>query len=167
MPAPEAPFVRLMRGFTVNPDSGCWLWGGQTYPNGYGAIKCFGSMVLAHRLSYELHKGPIPSGMEILHSCDVKRCINPKHLRAGTHAENMAEAAARGRIPRGAGHPRFGLKNPRPNQANPVRVLGREYESQKSAERSLGLGNGTVRYWLKSHPEKAQTIGRVSDVVGQ
>lgn len=115
-------------------------------------------MALAHRLSYELHKGPIPDGLQILHSCDVKNCINPDHLRVGTHSENMAEAADRGRMRSGPLHPHYGRRNPRPKQANPVRVLGSEFESQKAAERALWLGSGTVRYWIKFHPNKATSL---------
>lgn len=162
MASAKPPFLRLVEGYQVNPDTGCWLWMGHKYHNGYGAIKVFGKMVLAHRLSYELHKGPIDANAEILHSCDVKHCINPDHLRTGTHAENMAEAAERGRMRRGPDHPMFGKKCTRPKQAKPVRVLGREFDSQKSAERILGLGSGTVRYWLNHHPKKAQLIERSS-----
>ena len=158
MPAPEAPYLRFLRGCTQCPDTGCWLWEGTKYQNGYGWLKAFGKVISAHRFSYELHKGPIPEGMAILHSCDVKHCVNPDHLRAGTHAENMAEASARGLMPKGEGHPQFGVRQKRPSQAKPVRVLGREYESIKEAERELGLGQGTVRYWLNNNPYRAQLI---------
>ncbi|APX88661.1 hypothetical protein BV394_02040 [Brevirhabdus pacifica] len=121
-------------------------------------MKVFGSVVSAHRFSYELHKGTIPDGLEILHSCDVKHCVNPDHLRAGSHAENMAEAAERGRMRSGADHPQFGKLQQRPKQAKPVRVLGKDYESIKAAERALGLGGGTVRYWLNHNPYRAQLI---------
>lgn len=152
------PYKRLMSGYSVCPDMGCWIWNGATYQNGYGWLKAFGQVVSAHRLSFELHKGPIPKGMHILHSCDVKACVNPDHLRAGTHADNMKEAADRGLMRSGARHPQFGVSQKRPNQANKVSVLGKEYESQKSAERALGLGSGTVRYWIKNNPNKAKLI---------
>ena len=158
MPAPIPPFKRLLSGYDQCPETGCWVWTGYLYANGYGGIKAFGKMVLAHRLSYELHKGPIPEGREILHSCDNKACINPAHLSVGTHAQNMADAADRGLMRSGEKHPMYGVKNPRPKQANRVVVLGKEYESQKAAERALGLGSGTVRYWLKHNPYRAQLI---------
>lgn len=158
MPAAVPPFRRLMEGYSLCPKRGCWLWEGATYQNGYGWIKSFGNVVSVHRLSYELHKGPIPDGMHILHSCDVRRCINPDHLRAGTHQENMAEAAGRGRMPSGAAHHNYGTSPKRPKQAHRCRVLGREFDSKKEAERALGLGSGTVSYWVKNHPEKAKVI---------
>lgn len=160
MAAAEPPFLRFLKGYTVSPDTGCWLWEGSKHQNGYGWIKAFGNVVLVHRFSYELHKGPIPAGLEILHSCDVKHCVNPDHLRAGTHAENMAEAAERGLMPQGEEHPGHGVSNPRPSQSNRVLVLGKEYESQKAAERALGLGSGTVRYWINNAPHKAQIISK-------
>ena len=155
MPIKEPPFARLMRSFDRDKETGCWIWSGAKYKNGYGWIKAFGKPVSAHRLSYELHSGPIPDGMEILHSCDNKSCVNPDHLRVGTHAENMREAADRGLMPSGRAHHMFGRKNPRPMQANRVLVLGVEFESQKAAERHFGLGSGTVRYWIKNNPSKA------------
>ena len=156
MPAARAPFLRLMEGFEADEISGCWDWKKTKYKNGYGWLKVFGKVVSAHRYSYELHKGHIPDGSEILHSCDNKGCINPDHLRVGSHQENMKEAADRGRMRSGENHPMHGKKNPRPRQANKVLVLGVEYESQKSAERALGLGSGVVRYWIKNNPEKAK-----------
>lgn len=160
MPAAKPPFRRLLANYAVNNVTGCWEWTGHKYPNGYGVIKVFGRDVSAHRYSYELHKGPIPHGLHILHRCDNKKYINPEHLRVGTHAENLAEAGERGCMKSGPDHHMYGRRNPRPNQANPVRVLGRVFESQKSAERAFGLGSGTVRYWLKSKPEKAQLLNQ-------
>jgi len=163
MPAPVAPFKRLLSGYDVLPDSGCWVWTGQVYRNGYGGIKVFGKMTATHRFSYELHKGPIPDGMHVLHSCDVKRCINPEHLRLGTHAENMREAAERGLMLSGPRHPRFGKPYPpgiKNRLSKPVVVFGKMYSSQKEAERHLGLGSGTVRFWLLNAPHKARSISQ-------
>jgi hypothetical protein len=77
----------------------CWLWTGTFYTqfggNTYGQIWLKDRRVSAHRASYVLHVGPIPDGLDILHSCDVKACVNPAHLRPGTHQENIAEAFAK------------------------------------------------------------------------
>ena len=86
------------------PDQ-CWLWKGGS-ANGYGQLagkhngeyKSF----LAHRFSYELHYGPIPSGKLIRHHCDNPVCVNPRHLAVGTHADNVADMVTRGRA-RGRG----------------------------------------------------------------
>lgn len=83
-------------------DNGCWLWLGATNSNGYGQIreKVDGkwTMLLVHRVSYELLVGPIPEGLNLLHSCDTPNCCNPEHLRPGTHLENMQDAKDRGRM---------------------------------------------------------------------
>jgi hypothetical protein len=77
--------------------SGCWLWTGHKKPNGYGQITINYKTLSTHRLSYELFKGPIPEGMYICHSCDVKACINPDHLWTGTHQDNMNDMTKKNR----------------------------------------------------------------------
>ncbi|WP_435266563.1 HNH endonuclease signature motif containing protein [Shinella sp. BE166] len=160
MPAPCPPFKRLLSGYTENDKTGCWEWTGHKYRNGYGVLKVFGRDVSAHRYSYELHNGPIKAGFSILHSCDNKSCINPEHLRQGTHAENMAEAKERGLMKskqKGRPSPAKGIRNV---SAKPVYVLGRVYGSMNEAERELCLGSGTVRFWTLNNPQKAKLISR-------
>jgi hypothetical protein len=63
--------------------------------------------VSAHRLAWEAANGrPVPDGLLVLHSCDNPPCVNPAHLRAGTHRENMGDKVARGRVRAGAAHGR-------------------------------------------------------------
>jgi hypothetical protein len=88
------PLVRLMRHVAVQPD-GCWLWTGNTNRGGYGqtfqGFQALGThkFVLAHRLMYELHKGPIPEGLQLDHLCRVRACVNPEHLEPVTNRENL------------------------------------------------------------------------------
>lgn len=72
------------------PFHSCWEW---TKPlsDGYGRVWIKSKYVKAHRLSYELFVGTIPQGASILHSCHNRACVNPKHLRIGTHQENMQD----------------------------------------------------------------------------
>lgn len=75
----------------------CWLWLGATNESGYGTVSVDGKTKLAHRQSYILHKGPIPTGLLICHTCDVRTCCNPEHLYAGTHEDNMRDVRLRDR----------------------------------------------------------------------
>lgn len=79
--------------------SGCWEWQGTKVQGGYGRFGVNGNMRLAHRVAYEAFVGPMPEGAETLHSCDNPPCVNPEHLRAGTHQDNMRDRSARGRNP--------------------------------------------------------------------
>lgn len=86
---------RLEEKYQVTP--ACWEWIAGVDGKGYGVIKVNGKGARAHRVAYELYIGPIPEGLELMHQCDNPRCVNPGHLRPGTHAQNMAEMAARKR----------------------------------------------------------------------
>ena len=79
------------------PESGCWLWEGAWFPNGYGSITINRKAHGAHRVSWELFRGHIPDEQQVLHHCDVKCCVNPDHLFLGTSRDNNADRAAKGR----------------------------------------------------------------------
>lgn len=74
------------------PMSGCWLWTASDNGEGYGWLSRdgrYGGRMLAHRLSYEHWRDPIPVGLDIDHLCRVRACVNPWHLRAVTRRENL------------------------------------------------------------------------------
>lgn len=75
----------------------CLVWTGTKNRHGYGYISDKSKMRIVHRVAYELAYGKIPDGFDILHSCDNPSCVNPDHLRAGTHTDNMREMFAKGR----------------------------------------------------------------------
>jgi hypothetical protein len=79
----------------VDKTDGCWLFTGALNNKGYGVIHergKGGTNLYAHRVSYGLLVGPIPDDLELDHLCRVTRCVNPEHLEAVTHAENMRRA---------------------------------------------------------------------------
>ena len=68
----------------------CWNWTASTNSNGYGQINIKGMMISAHRLTYELYKGKIPDDKELDHICENRICVNPLHIEAVTHKQNMS-----------------------------------------------------------------------------
>jgi hypothetical protein len=74
----------------------CWIWKGST-AKGYGQIKIGGEVLRAHRVSCEIANGPLAPGEHVLHSCDNPLCVNFKHLRTGTHQDNMTDKKDRNR----------------------------------------------------------------------
>ena len=94
----------LSKNVAIDPDTGCILWQGRKNRDGYGRTRFLGVEWLMHRLSYFTYVGDIPEGLSVLHRCDTPACIAPEHLFVGTRADNVADACAKGRTPKGEGH---------------------------------------------------------------
>lgn len=88
---------RLVRNRVIVGE--CWLWTGWRLPSGYGTMRIRQERrtALVHRVAYEVWIGPIPEGMDVLHSCDTPPCFRPEHLWLGTQHDNAGDMDAKGR----------------------------------------------------------------------
>ena len=87
---------RFMRQVKVSAD-GCWEWTGPLYQHGYGSFDACGVMY-AHRFAYLIFNGELCDGLDVCHTCDNRKCVNPAHLWLGTKSDNMRDCATKGRI---------------------------------------------------------------------
>lgn len=154
-PKPRPLVGRLMSKVAKQPD-GCWLWVGARYSSGYGVIKGEGKEIIgAHRASYIAHFGVIPPGMVVMHTCDVKLCVRPEHLKLGTDAENLADMRAKGRHSHGEAHSEALRKAWTPEmKAQRAKVTG-EWRRARERQRRIDAGVpadwkycGKSKHWL-------------------
>lgn len=137
------------------PNSGCLLWTKATIStNGYG-IYCTGSLrnktrkqTTAHRYACTLAHGNPPSEEhQALHKCDVKSCVEPKHLYWGTRKDNGRDASLRGRVGR---HPRYGTYNGRAKLSeNDVIAIRQSSLSGVELSRKYGVSKTHIG-WIRS-----------------
>jgi len=99
----EEQTAHLKRFFDrhVIKQEGCWDWKGRLLNSGYAVMQKGHHQTGAHRISYLLHKGEIPTNLLVLHTCDNRKCTNPKHLYIGNSVDNAIDRETRGRSNRG------------------------------------------------------------------
>lgn len=135
---------RFLEKCEAIPIAGCWLWMGQVRPNGYGYIVETNNQqqrkVSAHRLAYEMFVGEIPTGVIVCHRCDVRCCVNPDHLFAGSVLDNINDKLKKGRQPRGV---EINTAKITPKQA--VEIFESTEETAALMAR-YGVGRCAVRY---------------------
>lgn len=120
----------------VRKTSGCWLWTSKSNTRGYGQIRSpDGKPMLAHRASWDVHNGPIPDGMCVLHKCDNPKCVRPDHLFLGNQQSNMDDMREKGRgrpgVSKGEAHGRAKLTDERVREirssTGPSRITAEKY----------------------------------------
>jgi len=139
------PKKNLMERFELHyipePMSGCWIWTDTNNGHGYGLITVKGQRKMAHRVAWELYRGPISEGLQANHKCDVRFCVNPNHLYLGTQAENLEDCITRGRMRKHAPPSRC----PRGHEYTPEN----SYRTQNSGLRCriCRSNDGRIRYY--------------------
>lgn len=106
--------ARLAAKIERGPEGACWIWTGARQTTGYGNILYLGKVRLAHRLVYEILRGPIPDGLDLDHLCRVRWCVNPDHLEPVTRSVNLKRGEKMGKpwcdLYCGRGHRKFALE---------------------------------------------------------
>lgn len=93
-------------------DKGCWVWIGQRHNNGgYAWISIQGKRKRLHRIFYEYCFGSFDTRLEIRHRCGNPQCVNPLHLKPGTHKLNMEDMVRHGRSQKGRLSNLYGERN--------------------------------------------------------
>lgn len=93
----KLPLAARLMARVKKDENGCWIWQGSKMNKGYGMIAHNRKMLTTHRVSYEIHKGKIPKGSLVCHSCDVPSCVNPDHLWLGSYSDNRVDCLNKGR----------------------------------------------------------------------
>lgn len=126
---------------TLEPDSGCLLWK-QSLTKGYGrGCHPITGPIPAHRLSWILINGKIEKDVCVLHKCDTRNCVNPKHLFIGTRMDNNRDRNAKNRQAFGEKHGSAKLNE---NQIREVRRRAANGEPQRNIAADYGITVGTV-----------------------
>ena len=133
MPAPRPLEDRFKEKVETAGHNGCHLWMATT-SHGYGQIRLKGKYKKAHHAAWFLEYGVWPK--YLLHSCDVRNCVNVAHLREGTHKENMADMTAKGRHAHGESNGQSKLKA---HQVHEIRILLASGVPQREIARKFGV----------------------------
>lgn len=139
---PVKSVVQWLRDHADHSGEECLLWPFGSSPSYASVKRPLGGYTKAHRMMCEFAHGEPPRPTDVAkHSCDNKQCVNPQHLSWGSHAENVAEAAARGRLLIGERAPRAVLSEEDVRLARMMRATGATYQDLENA---FGVSKGSM-----------------------
>jgi hypothetical protein len=141
---PRKTRFELFQSHCNQDPSGCTLWTGTLSKLGYGRM-CVGNgrWKFAHRWLWEQINGPVPQGLFVLHSCDVRNCVNPLHLRLGTLKDNSKDMVTRDRSTRGERHHNAKLTN---EQVSEILFLTSQRVPRSEIARRFGVIPTNISY---------------------
>ena len=143
-PRRQGPWTHemFMERLEPEPNSGCWIWIAGRFGAGYGVVEIGGpAPTSAHRLSYRLFIGAIPTGAVVMHRCDLPSCVNPGHLKLGTIRDNNRDAKEKGRHAFGARNGRAKLTE---EDVAAIRRLRESGHALRSIADVFGIAISTV-----------------------
>lgn len=141
------------------PEAGCWIWTGAYNNYGYGVLWWNYRPILAHRYSWQIHKGPIPENRILCHTCNTRCCINPDHLYAGTPKTNYDDSVRAGTAtgyPKQQGEQVGGSKLKEVD----IRIIRRSSDTNENLARRFGISPSHMSrvrrglYWNHIEPQE-------------
>ncbi len=156
-PKPRPAAVRFLEKVAVAGPDDCWRWVGAHASGGYGSmlVSSYGGRIRL-RLSMRVHRfawlhwiGPIPDGQHVCHACDVRDCVNPRHLFLGTNADNVADRVKKGRsaVQRGESNPRSKLTDAAVREIRSVIGRTRELAAKYGVSREMVQRARSGQFW--------------------
>lgn len=145
----EERFERLRKSFEskVIKKEGCWAWNGAVQGVGYHQIRYGKRKEMAHRVSWMLYKGEIPEGLNVLHTCDNRRCTNPDHLFLGTAKDNAVDRQQKNRGQKGITHNKCKLSE---NDVKEIKKLLKLGVKMTRIAEDYEVTNGTIWFISKN-----------------
>lgn len=138
--------VRYWENVQKKGDDECWPWTGCIDSTGYGITWINGCKWGAHRFSFLIANGKIDPDLLCLHSCNNRWCVNPRHIRQGTYADNAVDTLRSGNFPRGE---KIGNSKLKPNQVLDLRKRHSQGESMRFLAKVFGVSFTCVRFAVK------------------
>lgn len=136
----------------IDKSTDCWNWTGTLTTGGYGKFRSYP----ASRIMWEYEYGKIPKGLQVLHTCDNRKCVNPSHLFLGTISDNMADKVAKKRQAKGSKIGNAILNEDTVYQIRKLRLEGKSYHELMKV---FGLSFQSVRGICKNSQWKHVALG--------